>query len=103
VLANEDFVLKRIITAWYDDGGFMSRRERESMVFSAGAEYVYWNLLSMRAGYIYDKAGSIIGPSFGAGISHTFAGRYRAFFDFAMQQAGELTDFNRTFSLGLDF
>ena len=103
LLANDDFVLKRLITAWYDDGGFMSKRERESTIFGGGAEYMYWNLLSLRAGWMYDKAGSIIGPSFGIGIQHTFQSRYRVFFDFAMQQGGELVNYNNTFSLGVEF
>jgi hypothetical protein len=100
LLANDDFVLQRIFTAWVDDP---LKREFESMIFSVGAELVYWDLLAMRAGYIYDKAGSFMGPSFGAGIQYTFADRYRVFIDFAMQQAGEMTNFNRTISLGLEF
>jgi len=103
LLANDDFVLQRLVTAWYDDGGFMSKREIDSMIFGIGAEYTYWNLLSMRGGWIHDQAGSIKGPSFGAGIQYTFNNRYLVFFDFAMQQAGELTDYNRTFTLGLEF
>ena len=103
LLANDDFVLKRIITAWSDDGGFMSKRERESTIFGAGAEYMYWNLISLRAGWMYDKAGSIIGPSFGVGIQYTFQDRFKTFFDFAFQQGGELVDFNKTFSLGIEF
>lgn len=103
LLANDDGVLKRLFTAWYDDGGFMSKQERESTIFNIGAEYTYWSLLSLRGGYIYDKAGSIIGPSFGAGIQYTFANRYKASFDFAMQQGGELVDYNKTFSVGLEF
>ena len=103
LLANDDAFLKRIFTAWYDDGGFMSKQEIESTIFNVGAEYTYWNLLSLRYGYIYDKAGSIIGSSFGAGIQYTFANRYKGSFDFAMQQGGELTDYNKTFSVGLEF
>jgi len=103
LLANDDFVLARLITAWYDDGGFMSKRERDTTIFGAGAEYTYWNLLSLRAGWMYDKGGEIIGPSFGVGIQYTFQERYRAFFDFAFQQGGELVDFNKTFSLGIEF
>jgi hypothetical protein len=103
LLANDDFVLKRLATAWYDDGGLFSTRELESMIFSTGAEFLYWDLLAMRAGFIYDKAGSIIGPSFGAGFQYTFTNKYRASFDFAFQQGGELVDYNKTFSVGLQF
>ncbi len=103
LLANDDFVLKRLVTAWYDDGGLFSKEEIESTIFNVGAEYTYWSLLSLRGGYIYDKAGSITGPSFGAGIQYTFANKYKASFDFAMQQGGELVDYNKTFSVGLEF
>ena len=103
LLANNDWVLKRLITAWYDDGGFMSKIERETTIFGVGGEYVYWNLLSLRAGFLYDKNGARVGPSFGAGIQHTFPNGYHAFFNYAMEQAGELTDYNHTFSIGLDF
>lgn len=100
MLANDDMVFKRIVTAWYDDD---FNDEVESTVFNAGAEYVYWKLLALRAGYLYDKAGSIIGPHFGAGIQYTFNDDYKLNFDFAMQEGGELTDYNKTFSLSLEF
>ncbi len=100
LLANDDPFYQRIITAWYDDP---LEQEIESTIFNIGAEYTYFNLLSLRGGYIYDKAGDIIGPSFGAGIQYTFGQRYQVSFDFAMQQGGELVDYNNTFSLGLDF
>jgi hypothetical protein len=100
LLANDDWVLKRLFTAWYDDGGW---QELDSTIFNIGAEFVYLNLLSLRAGYIYDKAGSIIGPSFGGGIQYRFMQRYLASFDFAMQQGGELTPYNKTFSVGFQW
>ncbi len=101
VLANRDtsFYL-RPFTGWFDDS---LSRTFESAVYNIGAEYTYFNLLSLRGGYIYDKIGDIIGPSFGAGIEHTFAERYRVGLDFAMQQGGQLVDYNQTFSLGLEF
>lgn len=100
VLANRDPFYQRIVTAWLDDS---FSRELESAVYSIGAEYTYFDLLSLRGGYIYDKIGDIVGPSFGAGIQYTFAQRYNVRFDFAMQQGGELVDYNQTFSLGLEF
>jgi len=100
LLANDDFVLARLVTAWYDDGGW---QELNSTIFSIGGEFLYWNLLSGRAGFIYDKAGSIIGPSFGLGITYTFYQKYKLNFDFAMQQGGEMVDYNKTFSLSVDF
>jgi hypothetical protein len=100
LLANDDWVLKRLISAWHDDGGW---QELDSTIFGVGGEFVYWNLLALRAGYIYDKAGKIIGPSFGVGVKYTFAERFHTSFDFAMQRGGEMTNFNKTFSLGLEF
>ncbi len=78
-------------------------KEFESVIFNAGAEYVYWNLLAMRAGYISDREGKIEGLSFGAGFQYTMSNQYKISLDFALQQAGELTDYNKTFSLGLEF
>ena len=104
LFANRDhWVLERLVKGWYDHGGFLSKRQIDSTIFGVGAEFVYWNLLALRAGYNYDKIGNIIGPSFGGGIQYTFAGRFRANIDFAMQQGGELVDYNRTITLGLEF
>jgi hypothetical protein len=91
-LANEDALLQRFVTSW--DG---------EVILSGGAEYNYLDIISLRGGYFYDKAGHITGPCFGVGFHYTFANRYRIFADFAMPAAGELTDYNKTFSLGLEF
>lgn len=91
---------QRPITSWFKDP---LSDTFESAIYNIGAEYTYFNLLSLRAGYYYDKIGRITGPSFGAGIEHTFADRYRVGLDFAMQQGGELVDYNQTFSLGVEF
>lgn len=96
----DDPFYKRVITSWYDRP---FSEELDSTIFNVGAEYTYFNLLSLRGGYYYDKEGKMMGPSFGAGIQYTFAQRYKLSFDFAFQHAGELTDFNKTFSLGLEF
>ncbi len=93
VLANEDGVLTRLISDWDDD----------NYIYNAGVEYTYLQLLSLRGGYVNDKAGEIVGPSFGAGIHYTFQNKYKLSADFAMQQGGELTDYNKTFSLSLEF
>ncbi|HPY96234.1 MAG TPA: PorV/PorQ family protein [Candidatus Cloacimonadota bacterium] len=100
LLANDDSVLKRLITAWYDDP---RKQEFQSTIFNVGGEYVYLNLLSIRGGYIYDKAGNIMGPHFGAGVQYTFSNQYKLSVDFAMQEGGDLTDYNKTFSIGLEF
>jgi hypothetical protein len=95
VLADDtdDPVYTRIITAW---GG-------DSPIYNAGAEYGYYNLLFLRAGYINDSAGDIVGASFGAGIEYTFSEQYKMSLDFAMQPAGGLTDYNQTFSVKVEF
>jgi len=100
ILANNDPLYSRIFTAWGDDSGSY---ELESTVFSLGAEYNYLDMISLRGGYFYDKAGSITGPSFGVGFHYYFAEKYRIFADFAMITAGDLVDYNKTFSLGLEF
>jgi long-subunit fatty acid transport protein len=73
------------------------------MIFGVGMEYVYIDMISLRGGYYYDKGGSMIGPSFGAGLKYKFNNKYLLFFDFAMKQGGDLVDYNKTFSLGLEF
>jgi len=100
ILANRKPLVGRLFTALTDDD---ATYEVDSAVFSLGAEYNYLDLISLRTGYFYDKAGSIIGPSFGVGFHYTFSERYRLSADFAMVTAGELVDYNKTFSLGLEY
>ncbi len=85
-------VYERFFTSWNGE-----------QVLSCGAEYNYLDMISLRGGYFYDKAGSITGPSFGVGFHYTFSEKYRIFADFAMITAGDLVDYNKTFSLGLEF
>lgn len=40
------------------------------VTLSAGAEYQYYDLLSLRSGYIYDKDGEVKGLSYGFGIKY---------------------------------
>ena len=121
ILANDDPLLKRIFTAWYDDfnnrtddngneiddfaslSNFINSIEVKEIIFGFGAEYIYLDLLSVRAGYVMDRAGEIEGVSIGAGVHKLFADQYKLGIDFAMQPAGGLTDYNQTFSLKLDF
>ena len=100
MLANDDNLFKRMLTAWYDDS---KEYEFDSIILCAGMEYTYLDLLSIRAGHYSDRAGSIEGFSFGAGIQYTFNSRYNVALDFAMQPAGELTDYNKTFSAKVEF
>jgi len=121
ILANNDPVLKRIFTAWFDDfndrvddqgneiddfaslSNFVNSIEVKEIIFGFGAEYIYLDLLSVRAGYVMDRAGEIEGVSVGAGVHKLFADKYKLGIDFAMQPAGGLTDYNQTISLKLDF
>jgi len=100
LLANSDFFLARIATAWFDDP---YKEELKEVIRNVGVEYDYLDLLALRAGYIDDEAGDIVGPSFGFGVHHTFSKIYRVGIDMAFQQGGELTDYNKTFSLTVDF
>ncbi|MCD4817697.1 MAG: PorV/PorQ family protein [Candidatus Cloacimonetes bacterium] len=100
VLANEDDLFTRMITAWHDDP---IKYEWEEIVKCIGAEYIYLDLLSIRSGYYLDTAGEIEGFSFGAGIHYTVNNQYKLGIDFAMQPAGELTKWNKTFSLNVEF
>ncbi|MBN2103487.1 PorV/PorQ family protein [bacterium] len=72
---------KAIFTSW-GDGSF--REQLKEMDSSVGVEYIYNNMIAMRAGYYYDEDGQVKYPSFGAGL------RYNMFqFDFAYIAAEE--------------
>ncbi len=43
-------------------------KELQEMVFNGGAEFTYANLISARAGYIYDEEGEIKTPTLGMGL-----------------------------------
>ncbi|MBN2017646.1 MAG: PorV/PorQ family protein [Candidatus Cloacimonetes bacterium] len=100
MMVNTDPLWKRIFTSWGDDG---FKNELDSMIENIGVEYKYYNLISLRVGYVNDVAGHIQGFSFGGGISYEFSKDKELYFDFALQPAGELTANNKTFSLGVSF
>ncbi len=121
VLANDDPVFKRIFTAWTDDfntqvdeetgkkiddfasfTNFKNSIEIREIIWNWGLEYVYMDLLSLRGGYILDRAGDIDGFSFGAGIHYKF-NDYLVNFDYAFQPGGQLTDYNQTLSVKVEF
>jgi len=95
--SQSDPFYKAIFTAW-TDGSFSEQLKR--MDSSIGIEYVYNNMIAMRAGYYYDQDGHVKYPSFGAGL------KYNMFqFDFAYIAAEEghpLSDTMR-FSLSAAF
>ncbi len=88
---------KAIFSAW-GDGSFNDQMKR--MISSIGAEYVYNNMIFLRAGYYYDEEGKVQYPSFGAGLQYS---KFR--FDFAYvaaEQGHPLSDTMR-FSLTVGF
>ncbi|PID27790.1 MAG: hypothetical protein CSB55_07685 [Candidatus Cloacimonadota bacterium] len=101
LLANSAYgPIERIWHCWYDDDSSVEMKE---IIYNVGAEYIYLNLLALRAGYISDRAGKIEGASFGIGVQVPVTKTLRLDIDFAMQEAGELTDYNKTFSFGAKF
>lgn len=75
----------------------------ESIIQNYGAEYTYYDLISLRVGYVNDIQGKIQGMSFGAGLQYEISNGHVLDFDFAVQPAGQLTESNKTFSLGFAF
>lgn len=94
ILANDDPLLQRFITGW---------QHIDETIYALGAEYTYLDLISLRGGYFIDNAGSVVGPSFGVGLQYTINKQYKITADFGMISAGELTDYNKVFSVGLEF
>lgn len=94
ILANDDPLYKRFITGW---------KNFDETIYGAGAEYTYLDLISLRGGYFADTAGKITGPSFGAGIQYVFSEKYKLSMDFAMIPGGEIIDYNKIFSIGLEY
>ena len=100
VVRNEDgsdAFYKAVFTAW-GDGSISEQLNR--LISSIGAEYVYNNMIHLRAGYYYDQEGKVKYPSFGAGLQYS---RFR--FDFAYvaaEQGHPLSDTMR-FSLTAGF
>ena len=112
MLANGDPIYKRIFTAWTDDfkdgdfdsiSDFNNSIEIKEIIWGVGGEYTYLNLLTLRSGYLLDRAGEIKGFSFGAGFHYTFNKTYLVNIDYAFQPGGELQDYNQTLSLKLEF
>jgi len=100
VVKNEDGsdpFYKAVFTAW-SDGSFAEQAQR--LISSVGMEYVYNNMIFLRAGYYYDEEGKVKYPSFGAGLQYS---KFR--FDFAYvaaEQGHPLSDTMR-FSLTAAF
>ncbi len=88
---------KAIFTSWTDES---FSTELRNMIRNVGVEYVYSDLISLRAGYTYDRKGKVKYATFGAGLQYSL---YR--FDFgyvAAPQGHPLSDTMR-FSLTIGF
>ncbi len=88
-----DEFYKALFSAWTD-------KKADKLISSIGAEYVYNNMIFLRAGYYYDEDGKVKYPSFGAGLMYA---NFR--FDFAYvaaEQGHPLSDTMR-FSLTAGF
>jgi long-subunit fatty acid transport protein len=69
-----DSVVKAMLSSW----------ENKDIIYNIGGEYWYANLIALRAGYNYDRAGKVKYLTLGAGL------RYAAYqFDFGYISAGE--------------
>lgn len=80
-----------------------SKYQFDSIIQNFGVEYTYYNLISLRMGYVNDVVGHIRDMSFGGGLRYEFSKGKQLSFDIAIQPAGELTANNKTFSMGLKF
>ncbi len=90
-----------IFTAWGDGS---VEQQLNQLISSAGVEYIYNNMIFLRAGYYYDQEGNVKYPSFGAGLQYGF-GNTKFRFDFAYvaaEQGHPLSDTMR-FSLTAGF
>ena len=112
LLANRDPLYQRIFTTWTDDfkdgdfdslSDFNNSIEIKEIIWGVGGEYTYLDLLSLRSGYILDRAGDLKGFSFGAGFHYTFNKVYLVNIDYAFQPGGGLQEYNQTLSLKLEF
>jgi hypothetical protein len=94
---SSDPFYKAVFTSW-TDGSLQEQGRR--LISSIGGEYVYSNMIFLRAGYYYDEDGHVKYPTFGAGL------QYSSFrFDFAYvaaEQGSPLSDTMR-FSLSAGF
>jgi len=88
---------KAIFTAW-SDGTFKEQVRR--LISSCGAEYVYNNMIFLRAGYYYDEIGKVKFPSFGAGLQYA---KYRFDFAYVAAKSGHPLSDTMRFSMSIGF
>jgi len=94
---SSDPFYQAIFTSWTD--GSLSEQAKR-LISSVGLEYVYTDMIFLRAGYYYDEEGKVKYPSFGAGLQYM---KFR--FDFAYVAAEEGHPLSNTmrFSLTAQF
>ncbi len=88
---------KAIFTTW-TEGSFSD--QMRSFIISVGAEYVYNNMIFLRAGYYYDEEGEVKFPSFGAGLQYS---KYRFDFSYVAAKQGHPLSDTMRFSLSIGF
>jgi len=88
---------KAIFTSWTD--GSLSDQARR-LITSVGAEYVYSDLIFLRAGYYYDEEGRVKYPTFGAGLQYSM---FRFDFGYIAAEEGHPLSDTMMFSLTAAF
>ena len=88
---------KAIFTSW-TDGSFADQTKR--LISSIGAEYVYNNMIFLRAGYYYDQEGKVKYPAFGAGLQYS---SFRFDFAYVAAESGHPLSDTMRFSLTAGF
>lgn len=126
-VAHTDSWYLALITSWYDDwkyGGdvdidgskfidtvgqnielgnqddFTFMDEWDTITHNVGIEYWYSSYFAIRAGYIYDKLGKLLNPTFGAGIHY---GPYGFDFGYIYGEQGHPLTNTMRFSLNMKF
>jgi hypothetical protein len=92
-----DQFYKALFSSW-SDGSLAEQADR--LITSLGMEYVYSEMIALRAGYYYDPDGHVKYPTFGAGIKYHSFGLDFAYV--AAEQGSPLSDTMR-FSLTAGF
>ena len=81
-----------------DDFTFID--EWDTITHNVGIEYWYSSYFAIRAGYIYDKLGKLLNPTFGAGIHY---GPYGFDFGYIYGEQGHPLTNTMRFSLNMRF
>jgi len=88
---------KALYSAWTEGS---AADQFKSLVSAVGVEYVYDNMIYLRAGYYYDELGKVKYPTFGAGLQYA---SYRFDFAYAAPEQGHPLSDTMRFSLTASF